>query len=542
MAEIVLFNGTVIPLSRIGARESAVLLRDGKIAAVGADRAILSAAGRDARRIDLAGRAVIPGFNDDHIHMAGMGNHFNTPNLHGLTKAEILDYLAERYPEPRAADPIFGVQWDYTTCPDPHAQDLDRVFDSTPVILFQYSGHAMWANTAGLRLIGIDERTGDWPSGGAVRDSAGRLTGIVREPYGHQGFQKIFRRRQFDPKSIRQGIPTALALLRENGITSVQDNTWVRAGLSTYRTLHEAGELTCRVSCWSLGETPRPLRYLFEHGRFDPQWYAPGPRKYFLDGAFSSRTAYLVDPYADETDNCGKGRSPQEIEHLMADTARSKRQIACHSIGDRSTKQYCDGVERTIDRAPEVREMRWRIEHGQLIRAEDVERLRELGIVVSAQPHALTDPEKDRRLLGDTRAERAYPYRSLIDSGVHLAFGSDFPGEGTFNPLLGIHLTVNREGPEAITPEEALVCYTAGGAYAQFEEERKGTVEVGKYADLAVLSEDPTAVRRETIREIKVDMTIVGGRIVYERSAADSSDGAGSTASGKPISEIADRA
>ncbi len=541
MTEIVLFNGTIIPLSRIGARETAVLLRDGKIAAVGADQAILAAARTEARRIDLAGRTVVPGFNDDHLHVAGMGNHFNTPNLHGMTKAEILDYLAARFPSPRGTDPIFGVQWDYTTCPDPHAQDLDRVFDSTPVILFQYSGHAMWANSAGLRLIGIDEGTSDWPSGGAVRDSAGRLTGIVREPYGHSGFQRLFRRRQFDPKAIRQGIPTALALLRENGITSAQDNTWMRPGLAAYRALHESGELTCRLSCWSLGETPRPVRYLFEHSRFDPDWYALGPRKYFLDGAFSSRTAYLVDPYADESDNCGKGKGPQEIERLMDDTARSKRRIACHSIGDRSTKQYCDGVEVTIRRFPEVRERRWRVEHGQLIRPQEIERLRQLGIVVSAQPHALADPEKDRRLLGEKRAQRAYPYRSLIDAGVHLAFGSDFPGEGTFNPLLGIHLTVNREGPEAISAEEALYCYTAGSAYAELEEERKGTIEVGKLADLAILSGDPTTVRTDSIRDIKVEMTIVAGRIVYQRSGAPSSGEADSSRSEQPIPNAANR-
>ncbi len=518
MADTVLFNGIVIPLSRIGARATAVLVRDGKIVAVGSDQKILGTARTDARRIDLSGRTVIPGFNDNHIHVAAMGNHFTTPNLHGMTKSEIITYLLECYADPKPSDMIVGVQWDYTHCPDPHREDLDRAFGSTPVVLTQYSGHAVWANSAALNLVGISEATPDWPSGGAERDESGRLTGIVREPYGHGKYRKLFRRRQFDPERIMAGIPAALKVLSSYGFTSVQDNTWAMAGLKAYRELRSSEKLNMRVSCWSLGDLSRPLRYQFEHAKFDPDWYHLGPRKFFLDGAFSSRTAYLMDPYEDNPGTIGKGMSMEEIRHLMVPAARTGRQIACHSIGDRATMQFCDGVEEVSRKHPRVREMRWRVEHGQIIRHEDIERMARLGVVVSAQAHALTDPQKDRRLLGVERARGAYPYRSLLDAGVPLAFGSDFPGEGTYDPLLGVHLVVNREGPEAISAEEALFCYTAGSAHAEFREDRKGTIEAGKLADLTILSDDPTSVDPERIRDITVEMTIVGGKVVYERS------------------------
>ena len=517
MSETVFYNGTIIPLSRTGARAEAVLVRDDMIVAVGNSVKVLKMATAGAQRIDLGGRTLVPGFNDDHIHVAGMGNHFSTPNLSGMSKVEIVEYLAELYPEPRSREPIIAVQWDYPYCPDPHARDLDRVFKDTPVMLVQYSGHAVWVNSAALKLVGIDESTRDWPSGGPVRDSAGHLTGILREPHGHPRYQKVFRRRQFDPASMKKAIPVALKVLTEHGFTSVQDNTWIRAGANVYKELHRRNELNVRLSCWSLGEIPWPYRLQMERGSYNADWYHLGPRKYFFDGAFSSRTAYLMEPYADEPDTRGKGKSPGEILEIMTQAARIDKQLACHSIGDRSTMQFCDGTQAVAARYPRVKDRRWRIEHGQLIRQEDIRRIVDLGIVVSAQAHALTSPDKDKRLLGEQRAEAAYPYRSLIDAGAHLAFGSDFPGEGTFNPLLGIHLVVNREGPEAITAEEALYCYTAGSAYAEFEEARKGTIEPGKFADFAVLSEDPTTVKQDAIRDIKVDMTIVGGRVVYER-------------------------
>lgn len=247
-----------------------------------------------------------------------------------------------------------------------------------------------------------------------------------------------------------------------------------------------------------------------------------GPVKYFLDGTFSTKTAWLLDPYPGPSENTGIPTGTVGWMHaLIMRAAAARRQAAFHAIGDRAVRELVNGVEAAARRHPYVRELRMRIEHGQLIAKEDVPRIRDLGIVISAQPHALGTPDKDRDFLGAERAQRAYPYRSLLDGGVRLSFGSDVPGESTFRPLLAIHRIVNRDSPERITVREAIRAYTGGSAYAEFRETEKGSLEVGKLADLTVLAENPLAVPLDHIKDIRVDMTVVGGSIVHERTDED---------------------
>ncbi|MFN2166877.1 MAG: amidohydrolase family protein, partial [Anaerolineae bacterium] len=189
-----------------------------------------------------------------------------------------------------------------------------------------------------------------------------------------------------------------------------------------------------------------------------------------------------------------------------------------HAIGDRAVREFLDSLERLKAERRGFQLPRPRLEHAQLIDPADIPRLARLGVVVSAQPGALDTPEKDAGLLGAERAARAYPYRALLDAGVALAFGSDMPGESGYNPLHGIHSAVNRPGPSRhITPLEALSAYTLGSAYAEFQEGEKGSIVPGKLADLAVLSADPVAVPLEQIRGIDVEMTMVGGKVVFEK-------------------------
>lgn len=244
-------------------------------------------------------------------------------------------------------------------------------------------------------------------------------------------------------------------------------------------------------------------------------WVRRGPVKYFLDGTFSSRNACLCEAFlGPEAEMLCP--DPATVVSDLEFLARRGRQGAFHAIGDRAVEIFLDAYELVLARYPKLKDLRVRIEHAQLIRPADIERIARLGVLVAAQSSALAYPEKDESLLGRERALCAYPYRSLLDAGVKLSFGSDIPGEGDCDPLAGIAMAANRDGPERILAEEALRCYTEGSAYAEFAEERKGRIEPGMLADFAILSGDPTAVPREKIAEIRVVETVVGGRSVYK--------------------------
>jgi predicted amidohydrolase YtcJ len=385
------------------------------------------------------------------------------------------------------------------------------------VVLFQYSGHAAWVNSRMLRRLGINRATPDPRGGQIVRDTAGEPTGLLRDVAIAPLHDIRLRRLISSPTLRRQLMARSLELLRRAGITSVQDNTWNPTTVWTLNELRRRGELTCRFSCWTHGLRPW-LSLGMSLARYDRQWVRRGPWKYFLDGTFSTRTAWLLEPYRDEPRNYGRpAMTAEKLAAVLRRSAALGRQSVFHAIGDRAIRGLADAVEEAWGRYPVLDSLRLRVEHGQLIDPSDIRRLAELHILVSAQPTALGQPDKDEALLGPERARRAYPYRSLLDAGVRLSFGSDVPGEGHYEPLLAIHWAVNRPSPERITPLEALTCYTLGSAYAEFQESEKGSISPGKLADLAVLSEDPTAVAPERIRDLEVEMTIVGGRVVYER-------------------------
>jgi hypothetical protein len=252
--------------------------------------------------------------------------------------------------------------------------------------------------------------------------------------------------------------------------------------------------------------------------RYDRAWVRRGPWKYLMDGTFSTHTAWMLEPYAGEPDNFGTPNgTPEDLLRIVQQAARARRQVAFHAIGDRMIRGILDAVQAVWARRPAVGRLRMRLEHAQIFDPADLPRPAELGVLVAAQPTALGSPAKDASILGRERAARAYPFASLLAAGARLSFGSDFPGEIEYRPLEAIHLAVNRLGPERISAGEALACYTRESAYAEFMEQEKGTLAPGKLADLAVLSGDPTAVPAERIRDIRVLMTIVGGRTVFER-------------------------
>ena len=517
MPGLLLSNARVLTLEPGDPRAEAVLVQGERIVWVGRAREAPLRAGPDVRRIDLAGRCLIPGFNDNHLHAISLGDALTRVDLSGLDCRRIVEHLRERYAEARPGELLTGYSWDYPHCPNPHRRLLDAAFPRNPVVLFQFSGHAAWVNSLMLRRLGITRFSPD-PDGGQIeRDADGEPTGILRDNAVIALHALRMRRHMLSPSLRRRLLRGALERLARAGITSVQDNTWTPTTVWTLNELRRRGELTCRFSCWTYGSRPWLARSM-SLARYDRAWVRRGPWKYFLDGTFSTRTAWLLEPYRGEPQNYGRSTMPAEkLAAVLSRSASLGRQAVFHAIGDRAIRGLIDAVEAAGARHPGLERLRLRIEHAQLIDAADIPRLARLGILVAAQPTALGQPEKDEALLGPERARRAYPYRSLLDAGVGLSFGSDVPGERRYEPLIAIHWAVNRPSPERITAREALECYTLGSAYAEFQEQEKGTIRAGKLADLAVLSADPTEVKPERIQDIEVEMTIVGGSVVYER-------------------------
>ncbi len=409
---------------------------------------------------------------------------------------------------------IIGYGWDYPSCPDPSKEFLDKHFPANPVMLVQFSGHGQWLNSRALGLLCIDATSGQPKTGYVERRNDGEPTGIVREMTSSKLVRNNFASIHFTKRKREIRLSKALEQFRKLGITSVQDNTWFFPTVFSLRRWKRKDRLTCRFSCWSshLAWWSHPTMAVLP---YDRQWIRRGPIKHFLDGTFSTKRAWLWESYADESDNYGEGVPAEDIEKMLLKLVRRKKQGAFHAIGDRSATEFLNAYEKVLSSHPELSTLRIRIEHAQLVTKEDIKRLADFKILVAAQPSALATPEKDAKLLGPERLNEAYPYRALLDQGVNLSFGSDIPGEAYCNPLFEIHLTVNRGNNNAITPEEALHCYTASSAYAEFMEQKKGKIKEGMVADFAVLSDDPTTVDPSEIKAITVLQTVVGGRTVY---------------------------
>ncbi len=521
MSRHYLFNARFASLDDSLPRPFFVEVHRGRIGRVGDradwDKLLQSGALADVTLRDMHGAVVVPGFNDNHIHTVAFGDMLSRIRLGGLSTEEIVSRLRDRYADLPKGRTILAQGWDYDCVPNPHREVLDQAFPDNPVILLQFSGHGAWVNEAVLRRLRITSKTPNPPGGVIVKDSAGEPTGVLRDAAILPLHTHRFVSLHIDPRKNRRFLVRALGEYARLGITSVQDNTWFPTTLAHLFALRLTGRLTCRFTCWPYGPAPI-LAAAMGRPRSGGSFIRIGPWKYFLDGTFSTKTAWLHEPYQGEPENYGSPTGDRLYYQRLADIAgRRSCPMAFHAIGDRAVSTMLDAVEDATLRHPRLVKLRLRLEHAQLIRPSDMPRLRRLGILVAAQPHAMWNPEKDRALLGTQRYDRAYPYRSLLDNGVALSFGSDVPGEETLDPLLGISLAVNREGPEAITAREALACYTKESAYAEGQEDQKGTISPGKLADFAVLSGDPLTVPTDDIAQIQVLETIVGGKTVYHR-------------------------
>ncbi len=527
--DLLLYNANIITVDASNPKADAVLISNDRIRYVGSRDQALSLASPDLKKINLHGKTVIPGFNDNHTHAFLAGRSFQLPNLQGKTCDEIESIIRKEANGKQPGEIISGTSWDYTTCPRPHKDILDRAAPNNPVFLTQYSGHAAWVNSMMLAKLKINRDTPDPKGGQIVRDENGDPTGILREPQAIS--LSSFADQIKDvlvPKKHKKILREVLQNFRTLGITSVQDNTWGPFTVWHLNSFKKKGELTCRFTCWPFGYI-KGLHHLMKLASYDDLWIRKGPVKYIADGAFSPRTAWLRSyHYADEPHNFGSPDYTQtEMDNIMANAARSHSQVVIHAIGDGAVHQVLNSVENAGKQYPGIHNLRIRIEHLQLVDRDDIKRMKQLGVIACIQPFSLCNPEKDVTILGLEQARTAYPFRTMLNAGIPISFGSDVPAEIECNPLLGIYYAVTRKdqtgsfGPlnpeQCFTPYEALYCYTMGSAFGEMSENEKGSITKGKLADMTVLSDDLTNVKKENIKNIEVLLTIVGGKIVYEK-------------------------
>ena len=503
---------------------SAVAIEAGRILSIGDDAEVRAAAGR-CEEIDLKGRLVLPGFIDNHVHFMKGGEYLLGLDLRDAAGPEEfarrIREAVERGPRGRW---ITGGRWDNALWPGgvwPHRRLIDPFSPDTPIFVRRADGHAGLANARALALAGITRGTPNPPGGMIDRDAGGEPTGILRDSAAE--LVKAHIPKPTDEEKERM-VRAALRHAASLGVTSVSDMD--SPAFEAYRRLLARGELTCRIRWY--GAIEQRDRLPAPPPEADRHMLQVGGVKAFTDGSLGSRTAWLFDPFADDPANYGLpmgGVETGELARAALEADRAGLQLAVHAIGDRANAAALDIAERLL-RENGPRDRRMRIEHAQHLRAEDFVRFAQLGVIASAQPaHVPLDGPVVEPALGPARAASTYAFRSLLGAGAHLTFGTDWPVTA-LDPLANLQAAVTRGVPalggpawhpeQCLTVEESLRCMTSENARAEFAESFKGRLAPGHAADLVVLSDDIFRLPPDRISSARVEMTICGGRIVWQ--------------------------
>jgi predicted amidohydrolase YtcJ len=523
-------RGTVLTQRRETPRAEAVVTRGNRILFAGTTDDALAAGGPGARVVDLGGRCMLPGFIDGHTHFVQGGMHLEGVNLRACRSAEDFAATLKAYVVGHRGSWITGGDWDQEAWPTRHPparQMVDPFSADTPIFVQRFDGHMGLANGAALRAAGITASTPD-PDGGVIeRDPAtGEPTGILKD-----AAIPLVTGRVPPPSAaaIRHAVGIALLEAARNGVTSIHDIT-LPEQLPVFEAMAADGELTVHV----YARLPIAMRReLIDRGvtaGAEEGRVSLGSLKAFSDGSLGSDTAWFFEPYSHNSSLTGLAMNvvtSGELREWALEADRHRLQLSIHAIGDRAN----DAVLRIFEEIARTNppwDRRFRIEHAQHLRPDDFVRFASLGVVVSAQPyHCIDDGVWAEGRIGADRARTTYAFRSFVDAGVHVCFGSDWT-VAPLKPIGGIYAAVTRRTldgtrpggwvPEQrLTVEQALQCYTVEGAYAAFEERLRGSITPGKIADLVVLSRDPTIVPPEDLLDIAVDMTIADGQTVYSR-------------------------
>lgn len=556
-ADLVLRGGRFYTVATPDVVEGSLAVRDGRIVFLGEDRDADAWVGADTEVIDLAGRAVTPGLIDAHSHLAGLGFSLAQVDLVGAESyEEVIDRVATAAEEAVPDAWIRGRGWDQNDWPSkafPSHRPLSEAVADRPVWLTRVDGHAALLNERALELAGITAETADPPGGRILRDERGRPTGVLVDNAMDLAADAI-------PPPPAGAVVAAIERAAQEcnavGLTTVTDMGVGESTLQAYERLAGEGHLPLRVSAF-LTDDPALLDRWFERGprvavprraeasdatepgvasglrarrgeSADDRFQVRGVKLY-ADGALGSRGAALVEPYSDEPGHAGLLiTSGDHIAEVCDRAIDSGFQVGVHAIGDRGNLVVLDAYERCFGSEPRP-DLRFRIEHAQVLRLQDIERLARLGIVASMQPtHATSDMPWAEQRLGESRLAGAYAWRRVLEAGGRLALGSDFPVESP-DPRLGLYAAVTRQDragkpPEGwlpnqrLTRREALRGFTLDAAWALFLDTEVGSLEVGKRADLVVWGDDPMTSPAAAIPTAAIDMTLVDGEIVHRRS------------------------
>jgi predicted amidohydrolase YtcJ len=529
-ADLVLRGGRVWP-GKGRAEATAIAVKDGRVLALGADRDVQPLVGPATRVVELRGRLVVPGFNDAHVHFLSGGFGLLSVDLRDAKdEAEFVRRIAAHARTLPRGTWIREGNWDHESWPSkrlPTRQLIDDATPDHPVFVQRLDGHMALANSLALRLAGITRDTKDPDGGTIVRDAAGEPTGVFKD-----NAEALVDRAIPEP-SREMNLRAARAALAEAarvGVTTIQDNSSIDA-LRTYQDLRARGELTARFYVWRYISSLKALNEAGVRTGLGDEWIRLGALKILSDGSMGSGTAAFFDPYTDDPRTTGLLLYPvPELERLIREADAAGFQLAVHAIGDRANSLVLDAFEKAAA-ANGARDRRFRIEHAQVVRKADLDRYRRLGVIASIQPsHCIDDMRWAERRIGKERARNAYNFRSFTAAGIPVAFGTDWFVE-PLDPRLGLYAAVTRELPEGgpaggwfpeekLTLDDALDLYTRGSAYAEFAEGEKGTLDPGKLADLAVFAADLFRVPPRQILTTPVDLTVVGGRVVFEREPA----------------------